>query len=282
MNEAAPIGLLLCDVDGTLVTNDKVLTDAAVAAAHALHAAGIAFTLTSARPPRGMRMLVEPLGLKLPLAGFNGGLIVDPALNVVESHPLEASVAEQAVRLVVESGLDLWVYTAHDWLVSAGNGPHVGREAWILDMVPVARAVTAADLAQAYKIVGVSDDQDKVAAAQEKVRSRLGQAVSASRSSPYFLDITDARANKGAVVNALAKRLNLSPARIATIGDMPNDVLMFAQSGLSLAMGNASPEVKARATVVTASNDDDGFALAVRRFILSREGFAVPRAAERS
>jgi len=278
MTDVSPIDLLLSDVDGTLVTHDKVLTKAAIAAAQRLHAAHIGFALTSARPPWGMRMLVEPLALRLPLAGFNGGLIVDTAFNVLESHPIAPPVAEAAVRLVQASGLDLWVYTANDWVVSAADGAHVEREAWIIAMEPVARPLTPADLAQAYKIVGVGDDHDKVAAAHEAVTAHLGEAVSASRSAPYFLDITNPRANKGAVVHALADRLGLSPARIATIGDMPNDVLMFAQSGFSIAMGNATPEVQAHASVVTASNEDDGFARAVERFILSREGSAVPAA----
>jgi Cof subfamily protein (haloacid dehalogenase superfamily) len=262
------IRLLVSDVDGTLVTKDKVLTEAAIAAARSLDAAGIGLTLTSARPPRGMRMLIEPLDLRLPLGGFNGGLIVDRDFNVLERHPIAPQVAQQAVRLVQEQGLDLWVYTEHDWLVTDPDGPHVARESWIIEIDPATRPITPADLAQAYKIVGVSDDHAKVAAAREHVVAQLGEAVSATSSAAHFLDITHPRANKGAVVQALSERLNLPQSHIATIGDMANDVLMFAQSGLSIAMGNATPEVQARATVVTASNEQDGFAQAVRRFIL--------------
>jgi Cof subfamily protein (haloacid dehalogenase superfamily) len=268
MNRAGAIDLLLSDVDGTLVTRDKVLTPAVLAAAKRLDAAGIGLTLTSARPPYGMRKLVEPLDLRLPLAGFNGGLIVDPAFNVLERHPLDRDAAEQAVKLVRESGIDLWVYTENDWMVSAADGPHVAREAWILDMKPSLRPCTAADFAQSYKIVGVSDDQGKVAALRRRLIAHLGDAVSATSSESHFIDVTSPRANKGAVVHALADRLDLSPARIATIGDMPNDVLMFAQSGFSIAMGNASDAVKAQASVVTTSNEEDGFAHAVERFLL--------------
>ena len=69
----------------------------------------------------------------------------------------------------------------------------------------------------------------------------------------------------------MAKRLNISPEQIATIGDMPNDVLMFRQSGFSVAMGNASDEVKAQASAVTDSNENDGFANAVRRLLLQSD-----------
>ena len=80
-----PIKLMLADVDGTLVTNDKVLTDRAIAAVGRLHDAGITFAVTSGRPPRGMAMLVEPLALDTPLAAFNGGLFVAPDMTVIES-----------------------------------------------------------------------------------------------------------------------------------------------------------------------------------------------------
>lgn len=272
MTGSSDIGLLISDVDGTLVTGDKLLTPAAVAAVNSLEEAGIAFTLTSARPPRGMRMLVEPLGLRLPFAGFNGGLIVDADLKTVESHPLNCRIAQDGARLLQDSGLDLWVYGEDDWVVSVADGSHVAREAWIIKMAPIARPAASADFARAFKIVGVSDDHHKVAAAHDLVTARLGKTVSATRSEPHFIDITHPRANKGAVVLALARQLGLPPARIATIGDMPNDVLMFAQSGFSIAMGNASAEVMAQASVVTASNEQDGFAMAVRRFLLPSQG----------
>ena len=125
-------------------------------------------------------------------------------------------------------------------------------------------------LADAVKIVGVSDDLDRVAACEKLAQNKLGSNASAARSQPYYLDVTHPNANKGTVVMTLAKLQNISPEAIATIGDMPNDVLMFRKSGLSIAMGNASDEVKSQATVVTDSNQDEGFAKAVRKFILKQ------------
>jgi hydroxymethylpyrimidine pyrophosphatase-like HAD family hydrolase len=65
---------------------------------------------------------------------------------------------------------------------------------------------------------------------------------------------------------------------IATIGDMPNDVLMFRKGGLSIAMGNASSEVQAQADLVTDSYDDEGFAKAIERIVLQHAGSVLPRA----
>ena len=118
------------------------------------------------------------------------------------------------------------------------------------------------------KIVGVSDDLDAVAEAATTTRDELGDHVSAWRSQPYYLDVTHPQANKGAVVQFLSERYEIAAEEIATIGDMPNDVLMFAHSGLSIAMGNADAEVQRAARRVTTTNDEDGFAHAVERFIL--------------
>ena len=120
------------------------------------------------------------------------------------------------------------------------------------------------------KVVGISDDLDKVAACERKAQEALGGAASVARSQPYYLDVTHPQANKGEVVATLARLTGISPREIATIGDMPNDVLMFAAGGLSIAMGNASDAVKAQATAVTDSNEDEGFAKAVERFVLPR------------
>ncbi|GAN76404.1 Cof-type HAD-IIB family hydrolase [Acidisphaera rubrifaciens] len=263
------IKLLLSDVDGTLVTQSKALTPAAVAAARALRDAGIRLALTSGRPPRGMRMLVEPLELSGMLAGFNGGVFVDPDMTVRKQHMLAPRVARAALDSVLASGIDAWVYTADEWLVLDRDGAHVAREAETVQFPPtVVPAFTDAHLAACAKIVGVSDDHQRVAAAEEAAQTALGADASATRSQPYYLDITHKQANKGAVVDALADMFGLSRDEIATIGDGGNDTLMFARSGLSIAMGNATDAVKARATVVTDSNESDGFAKAVRAHIL--------------
>lgn len=267
-----PVRLVLSDVDGTLVTSDKTLTTAAVAAVGRLHDAGIAFAVTSGRPPRGMGMLVEPLALTTPIAAFNGGMFVDDAMRVLEQHALPDDVAGPVVELFDESGLDVWVYRGAGWLVRDPAGAHVAQEARTVAFEPTLVAdfddVVAGTGPPVAKVVGVSDDVGLVARLEAETRERFGTHVSAARSQPYYLDVTHPLANKGTVARHLARALGIPTAAIATIGDMPNDVLMFAHSGLSIAMGNASPEVQRAARHVTTTNDDEGFATAVDRFIL--------------
>jgi Cof subfamily protein (haloacid dehalogenase superfamily) len=265
----APIRLVVADVDGTLVTQEKALTPAAIEAARDLRRAGVTLAITSGRPPRGMKMLVEPLSLQTPVAGFNGGVYAAPDMTVIESHTLDASVARSALDLILAEGLDAWVYTPDDWLIRDPAAPHVEREAWTVKFdAKVVREFTSDHLAMAVKIVGVSDDLAKVAACEAEARHQLADRASAARSQPYYLDITHPLANKGQVVSWLSRRFDVPAGQIAVIGDMPNDVLMFDAAGYSIAMGQASNEVKARATSVTETNEADGFAKAMAKLLV--------------
>ena len=265
----ATVKLLLADVDGTLVTKEKVLTDRAVAAVHKLHEAGVTFAITSGRPPRGMAMLIEPLDIQTPIAAFNGGLLVDRDMNVIEQRVLPEELVVPVADMMSSFNLDVWLYSGADWYVPKADGPHVARETWTVKFEPKVMSAGVTGLTRSVaKLVGVSDDHDAVDRATEAVHGKFGDHVSAATSQPYYLDVTHPQANKGAVAKYLAGRYKLAADDIATIGDMPNDVLMFAHSGLSIAMGQSSSEVKRAARRVTTSNDDEGFATAVDRFIL--------------
>ncbi len=263
------ISILLADVDGTLVTEQKVLTERAVAAVRALKAKNIRFAITSGRPPKGMAMLIGPLELDTPVAGFNGGVLVNPDLSVIEARTLPPDVARQTIKLIDDHGMDAWLYTADEWLIRRADAPHVARETWTVkfDARVVPRFPDEA-LDGAVKIVGVSDDHDLVAKAEKDAQAAFGDHVSAARSQPYYLDVTNAQANKGAVVETLSRRLGIPAAEFATIGDQPNDELMFRKSGFSIVMGNASDEVKSRGSATTDGYNDEGFAKAVERYLL--------------
>jgi len=279
---ASGIRLLVADVDGTLVTQAKVLTPRAIAAVARLRVAGILFALTSGRPPRGMQMLIPPLELDTPLAAFNGGLIVDPDMTVITQRVIPDPLVPEIVAALDDAGLDVWIYRGADWFVRTADAPHVARETATVQFSPSVVSDFAGLETGIAKVVGVSDDHEAIAAASAVVRAEFGAHVSAARSQPYYLDVTHPDANKGGVVTFLAGHYGIPAEQIATIGDMPNDVLMFTRSGVSIAMGQADAEVHRAAHYVTASNDDEGFALAVERFILGSPDTATPDAAERT
>jgi len=268
MADKREISLVLADVDGTLVNERKVLTKRALAAVQHLREAGIRFAITSGRPPRGMAMLLDDLRLDTPIAGFNGGLFVTPQLAIIEQKVLPEDVAADALELIRACGLDAWVYRGNDWLIGKADAPHVAREARTVQFKPTIVADVGEKLGQIAKIVGVSDDLEKVQRCEAEAQAALGHHATANRSQPYYVDITHKDANKGAVVEFLSRYLEVPAAEIATIGDQPNDVLMFKRSCFSIAMGNASDQVKEQASATTDSYNDEGFAKAMERFIL--------------
>jgi Cof subfamily protein (haloacid dehalogenase superfamily) len=262
------VRLVLADVDGTLVTPAKELTARAISSISRLRDASILFTITSGRPPKGMKMLVDALSLSEPIFAFNGGVIFNPDYSVKASHLLPSDIAAEVLRFIREQGLDTWLYTETDWYVRDPNAPHVAREQWTVEFPPTIVSDFGPHLERVAKIVGVSDDLQAVARCEQEIQAWGGTRISAERSQPYYLDVTNRSANKGEVVRTLSKLLAIPPEQIATIGDQPNDVLMFEQSGMSIAMGNADEEVQHAATYVTTSNDEEGFANAMERFVL--------------
>ncbi|HTK00050.1 MAG TPA: Cof-type HAD-IIB family hydrolase [Bordetella sp.] len=265
---ASPIRLLVSDVDGTLVRPDKQISAATVAAVQALREAGVAFTLVSSRPPRGMLGLIRMLDLDTPTAAFNGGAIVDPGGHVIESHPLSPANARIALGLFENAPVETWVFADDQWLLRDPNGAYVPLERHTLGFDG-----TLVDSFEPYidrigKIVAAGADAAGLVRLENEINPRIAPDAHASRSQVYYLDVNHARANKGDAVAALARHLGVSLAETAVIGDGDNDVPMFERAGFSIAMGQASAEVRARATVTTAGNADDGLAAAVHRFIL--------------
>lgn len=267
--QQGPISLVIADVDGTLVTKEKILTQRAIDSIHKMEGFGVRFAITSGRPPMGMAMLIDPLKISQPVAAFNGGVLIKSDLKtVVRENFLPLEVVKKTLKLILDHKLDAWIYTDKDWFVRDVNAPHVAREQWTVKFPPKVTNDINSLTERIAKIVGCSDDLDLVARCEKDVRDACGDQASAARSQPYYLDVTSPKANKGEVVLAFMEILKIPASEIATVGDMPNDVNMFKRSGVSIAMGQASPEVQQAATYVTTSCEDEGFANAMEKFII--------------
>lgn len=272
------IKLLIADIDGTMVTHDKVLTERTREAVDRLRASGVMFTVTSGRPPRGMAGLVAALKLTAPVAAFNGGMYVKPDLTtVLAQRTLPPAIARQAVDHLLQAGLDVWIYQGVKWFLRDPGAFRVAREKGNVGFEPSVTKDLHGVLEGAIKIVGVSEDRARVERCEAELSARLGTDASAARSTPYYLDVTHPEANKGMVVREAARLLQLPLEQIATIGDMPNDLPMLTIAGMGIAMGNASPDVQRLARHVTRTNEEEGFAHAVDSFILGQPPLARTR-----
>ena len=264
------VGLVVSDVDGTLVNTDKVLSARNRAAVLSLARHDIPFTIISSRPPFGLRMLVEPLNLRLPMAAFNGGVLAAPDLTIIERRPLGGETMRAALKRLERCSMDVWLFTEEHWYIRDPGGAYVQHEVRTVQMPPVIVETFEPLVDRAIKLVGVSTDFDRLTRCVAEARSLLGAAATVSRSQLYYLDINAPGIDKGVTLCEMARLCGVDPVDIVTLGDMDNDVPMFRQSGFSIAMGNGNEAARQAATAVTGSNDAEGFAEAVERIILPR------------
>jgi Cof subfamily protein (haloacid dehalogenase superfamily) len=261
--------LVITDVDGTLVTTEKALRPSAVAAVRRLKQAGIGFTICSSRPPFGLTTMRDALDITLPFGGYNAGSIVEPDLSVIEAVCIPPATARRAVDIFHQNGVSTWIFVGNEWVILDRNGDHVDHEIHTIDTPPtVVAAYEDKHFAAVGKIVGASNDHDLIAKVEATMQEALGHDAHAARSQPYYCDVIAPGINKGRIVVVLAERLGLGRDEICVLGDMTNDLDMFAEAGFPIAMGNAPDYVKAKAKGTTATNDEDGWAEAIDRYVL--------------
>ncbi len=265
-----PVRLLVSDVDGTLVTSGKALTPDTIAAAGRLRAAGIRLALTSARPPQGLELFAGALGLDTPRGAFNGGTITGADGTVLEARFVPEQAARDAVSFLEQNGVDVWLFVGEHWQVRNPDAHYIALETRTLQQPPTVVDSFDGMLGRCGKITGTTDDHDLLARLETELAVRIGKAANVHRSQAYYLDVTHPDANKGHAVGSIARLLGVDLRHVAVIGDQANDLPMFDVAGYAIAMGNAPPDVQARAHDVTRSNADEGWAWAVDHLLLPR------------
>jgi hydroxymethylpyrimidine pyrophosphatase-like HAD family hydrolase len=174
------VRLVVADVDGTLVTPDTRLTPQTRAAVRLIIEAGIAFTITSGRPPLGMKMLIDDLQLREPITAFNGGLFVRPDLSVIRQRLVPREAVPVDIDILSKGMLDVWIYTDTDWRVRSRHAPHVDREEWTVKFPPTVVSTFDDVFDRVVKIVGVSDDLEAMTRCVTEVQQTCGHHVSAA------------------------------------------------------------------------------------------------------
>jgi len=263
------IGLVVSDVDGTLVDKTKQLTPGVIAAVGRVRAAGLGFTIISARPRSGMMPLAQTLAIDSPMGAFNGGIVFTRDGAVLCHHLIDRAVVEGVFALTAGAAIDTWVFADDRWYASSGHGGHVASERIASDQAPIVRDDFTDLYDRADKITFVSDDPALLAGLAEQAKAFADRATIA-QSQSYYLDVTALAGNKGDGVAALADAIGVPLAETAALGDQFNDVPMFARAGVSYAMGQGPEAVRATATHVVAGNDRDGVAEAISAILDGR------------
>lgn len=267
-DRAGRYDLVAIDLDGTLVDARNVISDAAERAVREVRSSGVEIVLVTGRPQVAALPIFAQLGLALPLISSGGAYISDPAsgrvITEIQPDPQDIRVF---IGLARAAGATLVFQTPFGMF---GEG-----DAAILDELRAANdvpIVAAEDgLAACPKPIKVTacGPRGRLDQLRSEVSAR-GLGLSLVYSGPEFLEVTGPGVSKGHALRRVADVLSTSLERILVIGDAPNDISMFAEAGLAVAMGNAPPEVQAAAEVVAPRLEDDGVAWALRQFVLNQ------------
>ena len=259
-------GLVVSDVDGTLITPNHEVTLRAKQAVIHLKEHAIGFTIASSRPPRGLEMFLKALDIVVPFAPFNGAQIALPEGKLLERQVIPVPLINRVSSIAEELHLNFWTYREWEWFARRRD-EYVEREERTVGFTAkvVERIDDYFDDCPKLTVVGKPEIASLCA---ERIRQELGTDLAATQSQPRFVDVTIKSANKGSVITSLSRILQIPVTQIAAIGDGPNDVEMFTRAGLSIAMGNGSEVVKKAARYVTTSNAEEGFANGIEMYVL--------------
>lgn len=265
--------IVFLDVDGTLLDSAHRLRPRSRFAVIRLRDAGVEVVLASARPPGALHPLADRLQLAGPVIAYNGALVkagLGRDKAVWGSFPLPPAAVAEALALAGQSGLVASVYAGDDWFAPEPDHPWIREEAAITGLTPRAvdgSGAIADRTREAHKIllIGEAHRLDVLEREAEGALDRLG--VSATRSKPTYWEWVRAGVSKGTGVALVLKALGISPQEAAAVGDGANDLAMFRQTAVGVAMGNAPVSVRSVATWVTGAADEDGLAEALQRLV---------------
>jgi Cof subfamily protein (haloacid dehalogenase superfamily) len=267
------IRLVATDLDDTLLRDDWTLSERVVQAIRKAREKGVHITFATGRMPASTRPYVKQLGIDVPIITYNGAMIQEALSGeVLYRRVIPVETAREVVSWLLAQELHLHVYredkvfahTMNDWSRDYARATRVPvEEANLLELLDQEKDGVE-------KILFFGENKD-LEAWGERILERYRGKVHTTRSKPHFLELIHPEVNKGVALTALAKRLGINREDVMAIGDNLNDIDMIRYAGLGVAIGNARKEVKEAADVITASNQEDGVAQAIEKYILCNE-----------
>lgn len=265
--------VLALDIDGTLTNSKKKITDRTKAVLLEASRRGVKLVLASGRPVQGIVSFARELGLdKLGgyILSFNGGRIIECANDeIVWDMKLPLEYLPEISALAAKYNVSLMTYEGDDVICPDIDNPYLAIEARINGLGIRKVDDIAAHVDFPINKCLMLGDGDYLAEVEKKVAAVLSDRLDVYRSEPFFLEILPKNVHKAAALSALLDTLGLKRENLMACGDGFNDISMLEFAGLGVAMANSSDLVKERADYVTLSNDEDGVAYAVEKFVLN-------------
>jgi len=260
--------LIASDMDGTLLTSDKRITPVVEEAVRRCRTAGAVFCLASGRPLCGLKRYIDQLGLDTPVITCNGAVIMRPDGEVLYRHPMEPEAAREVIAFAKRFDVTFCVWSQERLFVNREDE----RTRHYKAHIPVEEMTVTNDwepvISDGIDKILWHDEADRVLEFQRILDSEMESAVNYFTSNPRFLEFVDNRASKATALRHLAMLYSMSPGEMIAVGDGFNDLDMLSTVGMGVAMGNAPEEIKRRCGWTAPTNDEDGVAAVIERFIL--------------
>lgn len=271
--------LIALDMDGTLLNDEKQISTANFNAIQQARKNGVKVVLASGRPLVGIKRYLKELNLISKdeyAVAFNGALVQSSeGTEVISRTTLTVEDFKSLYKLSKELKVNIHALTESKVITPKDN--KYSRLESELNHIPI-EIIEMEDVAENTTIVKVMfiDTPELIDEIIQMIPEAVSSKYTILRSAPFFLEFLHKTVNKGAGVVALAEKLNIKQEEIICIGDAGNDIHMIKYAGLGVAMGNAFPEVKKAANFITKTNEQDGVAYIINKFILnSQEAFVV-------
>ncbi|WP_206811137.1 Cof-type HAD-IIB family hydrolase [Paradesulfitobacterium ferrireducens] len=264
------IRLVAMDLDDTLLRDDWTISSRTVKAIQAAREQGVNLTIATGRMTISAKPYAEQLGVDVPVITYHGALI-SQALSgeIFFRKVIPSALAAELLNRIEQQGLYAQVYLRDRVMVQKVT--EWTQEYERIASVNIEEADLAAVLAaepEGVEKILIIDEEARLDAFAPVLRESFGRDIHVTKSKPFFLELINAEVNKGVALAALARKFGVKQEEVMAVGDSLNDVEMITYAGLGVAMGNARPEVRKIADVITGTNEEDGVAQAIERYVL--------------
>ncbi|MDR2914389.1 MAG: Cof-type HAD-IIB family hydrolase [Tannerella sp.] len=266
--------MIVLDVDGTLLNDDKIITARMRAALIKVQQMGIRIVLASGRPTCGVLPLAKELDMDKNegfILSYNGGQIMNVQTGeILFEKRVDPKMFPYLERKANKNNFAIFTYHEDTIYANDISNEHIIQEAELNSMrLKELDNFSEAITFSPYKCMIVSDDEDALIGLENHWKKRLAGELDVFRSEKYFLEVVPPFIDKANTLSILLEKLGVASRNIVAIGDGVCDVTMIQLAGLGIAMGNAQESVKACADYVTLSNEEDGVAVAIENVIIS-------------
>lgn len=260
--------LIAADIDGTLLNSKGKLTKETKEAIKQAVDKGVIFAISTGRPLQGLKPVVDEIGLDLPLIIYNGAMVIKgKSQNIIYEKKLSRENCIKVFELGEGYGTNIVVWNDNKLYCNKLNSKTIEYGKFTRTKPILAEHLEDVVENGATKILWY-DEIPLISKYEKEAKELFKGSINVHISQPMYLEFVDKDASKAIAMKKLGEHYGIDRSEMIAIGDSANDLSMIEFAGLGVAMENAIKDVKDKADFVTLSNDENGVAYVIRKFVL--------------